>query len=215
MFEIIQEPDYGSISRVMIHVVVHGEPDKKEKDGLSERGRNQVFELARSRLLAGPSKLYSADTKECKSSAETLAKELNSSVAKLDCLSDIDLGTKELDEAYLQNEMPKLWNDINYEPKLGESLRDAQSRIATCVDRLTKMHPEATIGIVLSPITSILFHKLVVGGEPQIEDWLHLEFASCATYEYSKNGWSLIMPPESSFLSDPSRVLDTLPSGVF
>jgi len=215
VFEIIQEPDYGSISRTVIHVVVNGEPDSNEKDGLSERGRNQIFELARSRLLAGPSKVYTPDAKECKTSAEILAKELYSSVAKMDCLKEIDLGAKELDEEFLKNEMPNLWNDINYEPKSGESLRNSQIRISSCIDRLTKMHPESTIGVILPPIQSILFHHIVVGGIPQIEDWLHLGFASCATYEYSKNGWALVMPPESSFLSDPSKVVDTLPAGIF
>ncbi len=216
MFEIVQEPDYeGSISRVMVHIVIHGEPDPQEKDGMSERGRNQVFELARSRLLAGPSKIYSADSKECKSSAEILSKELLSSVAKMDCLKDINVGVKHIDEEFLKTEMTNLWKDISYEPKSGESLREAQNRIASCIDRLTKIHPESIIGIVLSPIIAVLFHHMVIGGVPQIEDWLHLGYASCATYEYSKNGWALVMPPESSFLSDPSTVLDSLPAGIF
>ncbi|MBN2228251.1 MAG: histidine phosphatase family protein [Candidatus Thorarchaeota archaeon] len=216
MFEIIQEPDYdGSISRIMMHMVVPGEPDPNEKDGLSERGKNQIFELARSRLLAGPSKIYAPNSKECVTSAEILAKELYSSTTKMDCLHEIDLGTKETDEEYLRTEMTNLWNDLNYEPKNGESLRNAQIRISSCIDRITRMHPESTIGVVLPPIVAVLFHNIVVGGILLMEDWLHLGFASCATYEYSKNGWALVMPPESSFLSDASKVIDILPPGVF
>jgi hypothetical protein len=56
---------------------------------------------------------------------------------------------------------------------------------------------------------------MIVGGDPQVEDWLYSGFASCASYEYSKDGWTLIMPPENSFLSDPTDVSTSLPSGLF
>jgi broad specificity phosphatase PhoE len=195
--------------------VVPGEPDNQSKSGLSETGENQVFELARSRLLAGPEKIYHPKEKCCESTADTLAKELYSSSKKMDCLKEVDFDIKEYTEDFLKNEIPKIWQDMDYTTDSGESLREAQKRVSQCIDRLTKAHPDSTIGIVLPPMISILFHTLIVGGVAQLEDWLHLGYASCATYEYSKNGWALVMPPENSFLSQPSKIIDTLPKGIF
>ncbi len=216
MFEMIQEPDRGSsISKVLVHVLVPGEPDAESKDGLSERGRSQVFELARSRLLAAPAKIYSSKSKDCVTTADILVKELFSSLSIRDCLDEVDLDAKALDDAFLRNEMPKIWDDFDYSYGSGESLQTGRARISSCINALVKLHPDSTIGVVLPPIASVLFYRLVVGGSPQIEDWLYLGFASCTTYEYSKNGWTLVMPPENSFLTEPSTVIDILPSGIF
>ena len=60
MFEIVQEPDYGgSMSRTIVYVVLHGEVSHEDSNQLTERGKEQVFELARSRLVSAPSKVYS------------------------------------------------------------------------------------------------------------------------------------------------------------
>jgi len=206
----IQEPDYGAISRILVHVVIPGDPDPQSKKGLSEKGANQVFELARSRLLAGPSKIYSSGEKSCKTTAEVLAKELDTTTSKMDCLKEVDLGIKEIDLKFLKEEMKEMWENLEYSPKSGESLLESQKRISQCIDRLAKAHPDSIIGLVLPPIISILFHTLIVGGVPTINDWFQLGYASCATYEYSKNGWTLVMPPENSFLSEPTYVQDHL-----
>jgi broad specificity phosphatase PhoE len=215
LFEIIEEPDYGgALSRTMVYIAVSGEPND-ESNNLSERGKQQVFELARSRLIAAPSKMYSDSSDACTNSAEIIAKELYTGSSRKDCLCEVNLGTKHPDEQFLKSELTKMWKDLSYAPKGGESLIKSQERISKCIDVIAKTHPESSIGIVLSPIVAALFYRLVAGGKPAIEDWLYSSFASCTTYEYSKNGWSLVMPPESSFLSEPSNVIDTLPKGVF
>ncbi len=215
MFEIIEEPDYGgALSRTMVYIAVSGEPNDNSSD-LSEKGKQQIFELARSRLIAAPSKVYSDSSDACRNSAQIIAKELFTGSSGKDCLSEVNLGIKHPDEHFLKNELTKMWEELSYAPKSGESLIKSQERVSKCISEIAKTHPESSIGIVLSPIVASLFYRLVVGGKPAIEDWLYSSFASCTTYEYSKNGWSLVMPPESSFLSEPSSVIDTLPKGVF
>lgn len=215
MFEIIEEPDYGgALSRTMVYIAVSGETNS-DSNSLSEKGKQQVFELARSRLIAAPSKVYSDSSDACRNSAQIIAKELFTGSSRKDCLSEVNLGISHPDERFLKNELAKMWENLSYAPKGGESLSKAQERVSKCISDIAKTHPESSIGIVLSPIVASLFHRLVVGGKLAIEDWLYSSFASCTTYEYSKNGWSLVMPPESSFLSEPSSVIDTLPKGVF
>ena len=198
----------------MVYVAVSGEPHD-DSNNLSEKGKQQVFELARSRLIAAPSKVYSDSSNPCRYSAEIIAKELFTGSSRKDCLSEVNLGTKHPDEGFLKSELTKMWQDLSYTPKSGESLINSQERVSKCISDIVRTHPESSISIVLSPIVASLFYRLVVGGKPTIEDWLYSSFASCTTYEYSKNGWSLVMPPESSFLSEPSTVIDTLPEGVF
>jgi hypothetical protein len=62
---------------------------------------------------------------------------------------------------------------------------------------------------------SCLFYSLVTAAPLNIDEWLSTGFASCATYEYAKTGWALVMPPENSFLSDPTGVSDWLPENLF
>ncbi len=216
MFEIVQEPDYGgSMSRTIVFVVLHGEVSQEDSNQLTERGKEQVFELARSRLVSAPSRVYSGSNKASKATGEILAKELFSKTQQKDCLKEIDLGKKKVDETLLRELLPQLWNNPRFEPPSGESLTEAQRRFAVCVNQIAKVHPEHSVAIVAQPIVFNLFYRMVVGGEPQVEDWLYSGFASCATYEYSKDGWTLIMPPENSFLSEPIDVSSSLPSGLF
>ncbi len=216
MFEIVQEPDYGgSMSRTIVYVVLHGEVSQEDHDLLTERGKEQVFELARSRLVSAPSRVYSCSSKAVKATGKILAKELFSKTQEKDCLKEINLGKKKVDDNLLREVLPQLWENPGFEPPSGESLLEAQRRFAVCVNQITQVHPESSVAIVAQPIVFNLFYRMVVGGEPQVEDWLYSGFASCATYEYSKDGWTLIMPPENSFLSDPTDVSSSLPSGLF
>ena len=77
MFEMVQEPDYdGSMSRTMVYLILHGEVEQEDHSKLTERGKEQIAELARSRLVSGPAKIYSPSNKACKETSEILAKEL-------------------------------------------------------------------------------------------------------------------------------------------
>ncbi|MFW9847633.1 MAG: histidine phosphatase family protein [Candidatus Thorarchaeota archaeon] len=214
MFEIVQEPDYGSMSRTIVYIVLHGEVSSENYSRLTEHGKEQVLELARSRLVSAPAKIYHSSNKAAEESAKILADELFSKNQQKDCLKEADFGRK-IDESVLREMLPKIWEDIRYQPPSGESLFEAQRRFSTCINQIARIHPESSVAIVAQPLVFTLFYRMVVGGDPQVEDWLYSGFASCATYEYSKDGWTLIMPPENSFLSSPTDVSSSLPSGIF
>ncbi|MDF1541239.1 MAG: histidine phosphatase family protein, partial [Candidatus Thorarchaeota archaeon] len=170
MFEIVQEPDYGGMSRTIVHLVLHGEVLQENPERLTDRGKNQVFELARSRLVAAPAKVYSAPFNPSKESADIMAKELFSKTQQKDCLVELDFGAKKVDETILREHLPQLWKDPNYSPKSGESMRDAQQRFSKCVTQIARVHSESSVAIIAQPIVFALFHQLVIGGEPQISE---------------------------------------------
>jgi hypothetical protein len=66
----------------------------------------------------------------------------------------------------------------------------------------------------MTPLDGLLFYSLVVGGDVQAKQWLDSGFASCGTYEYSTDGWSLVMPPDDSFLPNPVSVREVLPADI-
>jgi broad specificity phosphatase PhoE len=199
----------------MVYLILHGEVEKEEHSKLTERGKKQIAELARSRLVSGPVKIYSSSNKACKETSEILVKELYSKTQQKDCLKEVDLGQKNIDESLMRDILPKLWQDSRFEPPKGESLLEAQRRFSACVNQIARVHPENSVAIVVQPMVFTLFYRIVVGGELEVEDWLYSGFASCATYEFSKDGWTLIMPPENSFLTNPTDVASSLPSGLF
>lgn len=216
MFEMIQERDYGGdMSRTIVYVILHGDSEKEKPRRLTEQGKEQIKELSRSRIVAAPARIYTSSSKACKETADILAKELMSKTEEKGCLAELNLAQKDPDEDYLRDVLPRIWKDQTYAPPSGESIFDAQQRFATCVHSIARAHPENSVAIIAEPLVFALFYRIVVGGETQVEDWLYSGFASCATYEYSKNGWALIMPPENSFLSQPTDVASSLPLGLF
>ena len=211
MFDLVQEPSNGvAMSRTLVHVLNHGEPIPENLDELSERGKNQVFELARSRIVTGVRKLYSSPMKEAKATSRILREEFDTPVDVKDCLTEVALAKKRPTYKEMSEILPEMWEDSSFAPKKGESLIAAQKRIGECLTSIAKRNSGDSVAIILHPIVCLLFDNLVCGGEPTPENWLSFGYASCATYEYSKDGWVLVMPFDNSFLSDPSSVSDTL-----
>jgi broad specificity phosphatase PhoE len=216
MFDLIQEGDMGPglAARTMVYVIANGETDVDNVRSLTDRGRNQVVELARSRVATGVQVIYSALDEISKETAEILGAEFKVEVKEKDCFHDIKLGKKNPDAQFLATTLPDLWNDIDFVPDKGESLMVARRRLAECIGGLIGRHRGNSIAIVLSTTMSLLFYTLVMGGDPNIDDWLETGHASCSTYEYAKDGWSLVMPPDNSFLIDGNTVRDALPDEV-
>ncbi len=214
MFDLVQEREIGgTLTRTMIYLLVHAEHNYNHT-GLSERGRNQVMELARSRLIPVVKTLYSAKSDVCKQTAMMLQKEFGSRMETIECLSEIDIGVK-LDDEKAYEIISELWKDESQPAPNGESLLAAQKRMRDCIMNLAKRNSGDVIAVVTHPLVAVLFNLLVVGGPPRVEDWLYLGHASCATYEYSKDGWTLVMPFDDSFLSSPAKIADGLPPGLF
>jgi broad specificity phosphatase PhoE len=216
MFEYVQEREIGKPleSRTMVYVITVGECDGFNSKTLTGRGENQLFEMARSRVATGVRTLYSATDALAVKSANVLATEFESKIKKMDCLNSVifDDHTKDLDS--LGNTLKQMWKDEKYSPKNGESLAEARERLGTCMGGIIAKHQDDVAAVVVDPLIAVLFHTHVTAAPLDIADWQSMGYASCATYEYSR-GWSVVMPPDNSYLSDPTTVGDTLPEGLF
>jgi broad specificity phosphatase PhoE len=217
MFEYVQEREYSRRlePRTMVYIIIHGEAERMHDGKLSERGRNQVMELAHSRLVVGVQKIYSSPQKEALETTEILRKEFECTTERMDCLTDLELGFNWDDDEKLKASIPSMWKDEDFRTERGESLADARERIGECMSKIAAKHPGSSIGVVTHSIMATLFFSLVTAAPLDINEWLMTGHASCATYEYANVGWTLIMPSDSSFQSNPSSVADWLPDDIF
>lgn len=214
MFDLIQERDTGAkmAPRTMVYVITHGVTD--ETGVLSEVGKNQVVDLARSRVVAGVTMIYSSSAKDTATTAKILSKEFGAKTKTRDCLDEVKVGkgASRIDE--LARTLNEMWKDTDYRPEKGESLMDARHRLAECVSEFSGKHKGDSIAIVAHTMLATLFHTLVKGGDPTVEEWLKMGHASCAAYEYAKGGWTMVMPPDNSYLTEMTAVRDGLPPEV-
>jgi broad specificity phosphatase PhoE len=213
MFEYVQERETSSglTPRTMVYVITTGEPDSKDSDKLSERGENQVLEIALSRVVGGVRRIYSSKSKIATATSKILAEEFKTKVQKIDCLDDVVLGKKE----EVQENLKKMWKDENYVPPNGEALSFARERIGYCLNELAIKHKDDVFAVVTHPLIGFLFYTLVTAAPLDIDAWLASGHASCASYEYARKGWSEVLPPDNSYLSDPTTVADSFPDGYF
>ncbi|MFX1369481.1 MAG: histidine phosphatase family protein [Promethearchaeota archaeon] len=216
MFDLVQERDIGEklSSRTMVYVVTHAENDPENPSELSENGKTQAFELARSRVATGVFTIYSSTMGQAISTAEALREEFGANLKTAKELIEVRLGKDQPSPEKLIEILPKLWEDPDYEPSNGESLMNARKRLSDFMNQIIGKHKGEAIAVVTHPMMAVLFHTLVRGGIPDIADWLAMGYASCAAYEYSKDGWSLVLPYENSFLTTISVVRDRLPTEV-
>lgn len=213
MFEYVQEREVGKRlePRTMVYVITVGESDSFNSQTLTERGENQLFEMSRSRVASGVRILYAATEKLATRSADVLAKEFESKIKKTSCLDTVNFNAEDLDS--LRETLTQMWQDEDYVPEKGESLAEARERLGTCMGGIVAKHQDDVVAIVVDPMMALLFHSLVTAAPLDISEWHSMGHASCASYEYSR-GWSIVMPPDNSYLSDPTTVVDTLPEGL-
>jgi broad specificity phosphatase PhoE len=195
----------------MVYVITIGEQDKENPEKLSERGENQVLEIALSRVVAGVRKIYSATSKLAMSTSKILAEEFSAKIQKRDCINEVNIGKKsDFREAILE-----MWKDEEHEPDDGESFTLARERFGECMNEIASKHSGDVFAVVTHPLIGVLFHTLVTAAPLEIDTWLSAGNASCASYEYSRKGWSEVIPPDNSYLSDPTTVADGFPEGHF
>ncbi len=212
MFEYVQEREVAKRleTRTLVYVITVGESDGFNSQNLSKRGENQLFEMARSRVATGVRILYSATNKLAAKSADILAKEFESKVKKIDCLDSVNLGNNYDSLELLADKLQKMWQDENYAIENGESILEARERFGNCMGEIIAKHQDDVIAVVVDPLMAILFHSHVTATPLDINEWYSMGYAACATYEYSR-GWNVVMPPDNSYLSDPTYVKDNLP----
>jgi broad specificity phosphatase PhoE len=205
LFDLIQERDLEKplALRTMVYVITHGEMKSENSDKLSERGKKQVDELVRSRVVVGVRKIYSSSQKVTMATAGILRREFDAVIEVKDCFSPVDFRKNEV--------LPKMWQDPEYSAKGGESFLQARRRFADCMNHIGRKHSGDSVAIVTDPLSSTLILWLVSGGSLNLDDYLQMGYAACASYEYSKKGWILVMPPDNSFLTEPSIVREKLP----
>ncbi len=214
MFDMIQhnETEEDVLPRTLVYVVVHGEPLTDGSGRISERGREQVVELVRSRAIGGVSRIYSSPSNAALVSAGILRRELDVPVTVRECLAEVSLGKGDINTAGEQ--VIRMWDDPSFRPAGGESIDEAQMRFGTCMNIVVSAHPNDSVVVVTHPMVSALFMSLVRGGPPLLEDWLYMGYASFAIYEYARGSWMLSSPHDDSFLSDPRSVASCLPEDV-
>ncbi len=216
MFEYVQERESRARlePRTMAYVVTTGETYPDDIDRLTERGENQILELARSRVVPGVRTIYSCSSKAAHRTCEILGKEFDSDTAKKECLTTVripDLKTR-YEEAI--ETLVKMWNDETHSEKNGESLLEARKRFGDCMGEIVTKHVNDSFAVVADPMIVALFDSLVTGSPIQPGLWIDMGHAACATYEYAR-GWSVVMPPDNSYLSDPTYVSESLPEHHF
>ncbi|MHA2081732.1 MAG: histidine phosphatase family protein, partial [Candidatus Thorarchaeota archaeon] len=195
MFEYVQEREVGKRlePRTMVYVITVGDSEGFNSQTLTERGKNQLFEMARSRVATGVRILYSASNKLAATSSDVLAKEFESKVKKMNCLDSVKLGDVS-DDTFKQ-----MWQDDELIPDKGESFADARERFGTCMGGIVAKHQDDVVAVVVDPLMAVLFHSHVTATPLDITEWHSMGYAACASYEYSR-GWSVIMLPDNSFL---------------
>ena len=206
MFEYVQEREVGKSleSRTMVYVITVGECEGFNSQTLTERGKNQLVEMARSRVATGVRSLYSASNTLASKSSEILAKEFESKVKKMNCLDSVNLSETSDDI------LKQMWQDEEFIPNNGESFAAARERFGTCMGGIVAKHQDDVVAVVVDPLMAVLFHSHVTASPLDISEWHSTGYAACASYEYSR-GWSAVMPLDNSYLSEPTTVGDTLP----
>ena len=208
MFEYVQEREIGKRleSRTLVYVIAVGEYEGLSSEKLTERGVNQLLEMARSRVATGVRIIYSATDKVAEKSAEILTKEFESKVQKMECLNMVRFGDK---SGITKEELEKMWQNEEFQPVNGESLAEARERFGTCMGSIVAKHQDDVFAVVVDPLLAVLFYAHITAAPLDIGEWHSMGYASCATYEYSR-GWSVVMPSDNSYLSEPTTVGDTL-----
>ena len=216
MFEYVQEREVGKRlePRTMVYVITVGDPVGFNSQSLTDRGENQLFEMARSRVATGVRNLYSATNKLATKSADVLAKEFESKIKKKNCLDTVKLGDGSEVLETTSETFKQMWQDEEFIPEKGESFADAKDRFGTCMGEIVSKHQDDVVAVVVDPLMLVLFHSHVTAAPLDISEWQSMGYAACASYEYSR-GWSVVIPPDNSYLSDPTTVGDTLPEDLF
>ena len=140
MFDLIQEGDIGPglASRTMVYVITNGETDVDNLRKLTQRGKDQVEELARSRVVSGIQVIYYASNDVTTETAKILSDEFKVEAKKKDCFHDVKVGKGTPTAQLLAKTLPNVWNDADHIPDNGESLMMARQRLAECMRGLQK-----------------------------------------------------------------------------
>jgi broad specificity phosphatase PhoE len=214
VFEYVQERETRSRlePRTVVYVITVGETEPEDCDSITDKGENQVLELARSRVVAGVRIIYSASSKAAQRTREILSGEFDSEVTQKECLSNVKISRTTKSYHSIEDTLRAMWEDQTHAPDNGESISEARKRFGGCMSEIATRHANDSFAVVADPLIVSLFDSLVTGEPALPESWLEMGFAACATYEYSR-GWSIVMPPDNSYLSEPACVRDTLPDG--
>lgn len=200
--------------KTLVYVITIGETDPDDYEKLTERGKNQIVELARSRVVAGVRAIYSSSSKAVRKVNEILCQEFHSELCTRECLSTARIPGMIKRYGEVKDTLQRMWEDETHSEKKGESLFHTRQRFGDCMSEIAAKHVNDSFAVVCDPLVAALFHSLVSGAPIEPELWTEMGHAACGTYEYSR-GWSVVMSPDNSYLSDPTYVRDNLPEDFF
>lgn len=194
--------------------MTHAESSYEDKGRLTENGKTQAFELAHSRVASGVFSICSSPADAAIATGKELEIEFEVSLESIEDLVNVKLGKREPSTEDMTKILPSLWRDPEWVPDNGESLMIARERISSYMSRLVGRHKNVGIAIVTHPMIAVLIDTLVMGGAPEVDTWLSMGYASCAAYEYSRDGWVRVSSHDNSYLTQPSTVRDMLPKEI-
>lgn len=159
------------------------------KQGLYQADRAAERIAARGGLAA----IVASPLLRCQQTAQAVADKLGMVVTTCDDLVEVDFGQWEgLSFSQAHEADPKLhaqWlTDSSVKPPSGESLDQADARVAQALQKLCQDYPEQTVLIVshVTPIKSIIGQALGVHSE--VFNRLHLDLASFSIAEFYADG---------------------------
>lgn len=198
----------------MAYVITIAETHEDDLNSLTERGENQILELVRSRVIPGVRTIYSCSSKAAHQTCDILAKEFDSETSKKECLSNVKIPDLKKSYEEVIETLVKMWQDESHSEDKGESLLEARKRFGDCMGEIASKHANDSFAVVADAMIVSLFDSLVTGAPIQPSLWIDMGHAACGTYEYAR-GWTAVMPPDNTYLSDPTYVSDNLPSNYF
>ncbi len=146
-----------------LYLVRHGQTagfDEPRANGhtnvdITETGRLQMESLAERLRLADIDAIYSSDLTRTERGAQIIGRHHNKSCHKRRELREIYFGDwegmslSEIDEAYPGEFQKRMSNIVNFRPPgEGESMRDAQKRVLSCLSEILAEHSGETILLV-------------------------------------------------------------------
>jgi len=125
---------------------------------LSDTGRQQVTSWADQLKQLPVDILYAGTNEQITETVELLGSTLKIKGKLLDSLDEISLGLWQgLHTDQIKQRYAKAWKQWQQQPQTvcppeGETLRQAQQRLQTAIDKILNKHHDKTIGLVLGPL---------------------------------------------------------------
>ncbi|MEZ5594987.1 MAG: histidine phosphatase family protein [Pseudomonadales bacterium] len=153
---------------------------------LSDKGVVQASDLADQLEDFGIEHIYSSPFPRAIATVHPLATRLGFEPVRLPDLRERKLSDRQLPD--WQEHVRRSWQDFDYRAPGGETNRECQARIATCLGRLAGQHPGQTIAACShGNLIAVFLHTI----DPAFghEQWAEMQNPAVFRLAYSSAGW--------------------------